>query len=300
MIDLLGNSEDSEVEYIQQLVSEIPAPILEALAQKWYGNKLKLTEDNKAQKFGAPLKDIPRSWKIQLERLRRITGINQITWAPYLIDNTTSTFAPDKFTKPVKFSTDDLISTDIAVQGFLHVNALPGENFILTLEFRSRSNKYRSAYHYLLIPKHNLLFVEAKPNCLHFFEEIWNNILSLTLKPILIRPVDIRKLVNSLTPDRRSDISKGKINLLQITLSQVISGFKGLTGITFQGENILEGMVGMKVRHDLSIDFSDLGPWTEVRTDHLHLIVGKGILIKNYDGISKAITLLSDLKPSKK
>jgi len=299
LVDLLGNSEDSEAEYIQQLVSEIPAPILEALAQKWHGNTLNLTEDNKAQKFGAPLKEIPRSWKLQLERLRRITGINQITWAPYLIDHTT-TFAPDKFTKPVKFSTDDLITTDIAVQGFLHVNALPGEIFILTLEFRSRSNKYRSAYHYLLIPKNNLLLVEAKSNSLHFFEEIWNNILSLTLKPILIRPVDIRKLVTSLTPTRRSDKSKGKINLLQITLSQVISGFKGLTGITLRGENILEGMVGMKVRHDLSIDFSDLGPWTEVRTDHLHLIVGKGVLIKNYDGISKAITLLSDLKPTKK
>ncbi len=298
MVDLLEKSEDSEAEYIQQLISEIPAPILETLAQKWHGKTLKLTEDTKVQKFGAPLKDIPRSWKLQLERLRRLTGINQITWAPYLVENTPS-FAPDNFTKPVKFSTDDLITTDVAVQGFLHVSSLPGDIFILTLEFRSRSNKYRSAFHYLLIPKHNLLLIEAKSNSLHFFEAIWNNILSLTLKPILIRPVDIRKLVTSLTPTRRSDKSKGKINLLQITLSQVISGFKGLTGIIIQGDDILEGMNGMKVRHDLSIDFSDLGPWTEVRTDQLHLIVGEGIRIKNYDGISEAIALLSDLNSAK-
>ncbi len=87
-----------------------------------------------------------------------------------------------------------------------------------------------------------------------------------------------------------------KINLLRITLSQVISGFRGLTGIILAGDDVLAGLEGMKVRHDLDINLSDLGPWTEVQMNTLHLIASQGIKIKGIDGITRAIELFVPAK----
>jgi hypothetical protein len=297
MVKLRDSLEDTEKARIRQLVQNIPVPVLDSLVQKWRGKPLSFTEENKCQQFEAAFQDLPRSWKLQLERLYRLTALAPITWAPNQIDGSPM-IDPSQFKKPVKFSTDDLITTDIAVQGYLHVFPLDPEIYLLAMEFRSRSIKYRDTFRYLLIPDKKLLFVEQKENSLEFFEEIWNNILAVTLKELPIRPVIIRQVVRQVEAEKKENYADEKINLLQITLSQVISGFTGLSGIILAGEDVMDGMHGMKVRHDLSIDFSDLGPWTEVQTDKIHLIVGEGIRFKDLEGISKAIELFAPEKAS--
>jgi len=298
MVKLRESLEDSEKARILRLVQNIPVPILDPLVQKWIGDTLNFTEENKCQQFEAAFQDLPRSWTLQLERLHRLTALAPITWAPNLIDDI-PTFNPSQFTQPVKFSTDDLITTDIAVQGYLHVFPLNNEIYLLAMEFRSRSVKYRDTFRYLLIPNKQLLFVEQKENSLEFFETIWNDILAVTFTELPIRPVIIRKVVKQVEVEKKENNADEKINLLRITLSQVISGFEGLSGIILAGNDVMDGMYGMKVRHDLSIDFSDLGPWTEVQTDKIHLIVGEGVRFKNLEGILKAIELFSPETASK-
>ncbi len=285
--DLSAHSEEL---YIQQLVRSIPAPILERVVTKWKGKSIKFTEENKCKKFNELFKELPRSWRIQLTKLSRLTAVDNFIWSPYIIDNKPK-FKPQQYTKPIKFPTKDLIKAKVDVTGYLHVFALSKNIYLLAIEFSSRSDRYRNEFHYLLIPNKNLLFVEQKENSMHFFEEVWNKILSLKLKEQKIRPVVIRQAV-----DKVGNANDERINLLRITLSQVISGFRGLTGITLAGDDVLAGLHGMKVRHDLDIDFSDLGPWTEVQTNTLHLIAGKGIKIKGIDGITQAIELFVPAK----
>ncbi|MFQ5818848.1 MAG: hypothetical protein ACE5I5_02570 [Candidatus Heimdallarchaeota archaeon] len=278
-------STHSEEVYIQQLVRSIPAPIIERVVKKWKGKSIKFTEENKCNKFRELFKDLPRSWRIQLKKLSRLTAVDNIIWSPFIIEKKPK-FKPQQYSKPIKFSTKDLIKAKVDVSGFLHVFTLSKNIYLLAVEFSSRSDRYRNEFHYLLIPNKKLLFVEQKENSMHFFEEVWNKTLSLKLKEQPIRPVVIRRAVQKF-----GNINDERINLLRITLSQVISGFRGLTGITLAGDDVLAGLQGMKVRHDLDINFSDLGPWTEVHMNTFHLIAGKGIKMKGIDGITQAIEL---------
>lgn len=298
MVKLRESLEDTEKSRIRRLVQNIPVPVLDSLVQKWRGEPLSFTEENKCQQFESAFQDLPRSWKLQLERLHRLTALAPITWIPNLIDGSPM-IDPSQFKQPVKFSTDDLLTTDIAVQGYLHVFPLNTEIYLLAMEFRSRSIKYRDTFRYLLIPNKKLLFVEQKENSLEFFEAIWNDLLAVTLEELPIRPVIIRQVVKQVEAEKKSNNTDEKINLLRITLSQVISGFAGLSGIVLAGDDVMDGMYGMKVRHDLSIDFSDLGPWTEVQTDKIHLIVGEGVRFKDLEGIFKAIELFTPVKATK-
>ncbi len=283
-------SAHSEEVYIQQLVRSIPAPIIEKLVKKWKGKSIKLTEENKCKKFRELFKDLPRSWRIQIKKLSRLTAVDNIIWSPYIIKNKPK-FKPQIYTKPIKFPIKDLIKAKVDVSGYLHVFTLSKNIYLLVVEFSSRSDHYRNEFHYLLIPKKKLLFVEQKENSIYFFEEVWNKILSLKLKEQPIRPVVIRRAIEMF-----GNSNDEKINLLRITLSQVISGFRGLTGIILAGDDVLAGLEGMKVRHDLDINLSDLGPWTEVQMNTLHLIASQGIKIKGIDGITRAIELFVPAK----
>lgn len=283
-------SAHSEEIYIQQLVRNIPAPILERVVKKWKGKSIKFTEDNKCKKFSEFFQELPRSWRIQLNKLSRLTAVDNIIWRPYIIENKPK-FKSQQYTKPIKFPTKTLIKADVDVSGFLHVFTLSKNIYLLAVEFSSRSDRYRNVFHYLLIPNKKLLFVEQKKNSLHFFEEVWNKTLTLKLKEQKIRPVIIRRAV-----EKVGNTNNERINLLGITLSQTISGFRGLTGIILAGDDVLAGLQGMKVRHDLDIDFSDLGPWTEVQMNTIHLIAGKGIKVKGIDGITRAIELFVSAK----
>jgi len=84
------------------------------------------------------------------------------------------------------------------------------------------------------------------------------------------------------------------ITKLVISTPQEIAGFSGLDVIEFKGPNVVIGLSGLKRRHDANVDvITRVGPFTEIESETINLICGKGLKIKNYEGIS---TLLKVLK----
>ena len=84
------------------------------------------------------------------------------------------------------------------------------------------------------------------------------------------------------------------ITKLVISTPQEIAGFAGLDVIEFRGPNVVIGLSGLKRRHDANVDvITRVGPFTEIESESINLICGKGLKIKNYEGIS---TLLKVLK----
>ncbi len=84
------------------------------------------------------------------------------------------------------------------------------------------------------------------------------------------------------------------ITKLVISTPQEIAGFSGLDVIEFKGPNVVIGLSGLKRRHDANVDvITRVGPFTEIESESINLICGKGLKIKNYEGIS---TLLKVLK----
>lgn len=84
------------------------------------------------------------------------------------------------------------------------------------------------------------------------------------------------------------------INKLVISTPQEIAGFSGLDVIEFKGPNVVIGLSGLKRRHDANVDvITRVGPFTEIESETISLICGKGMKIKNYDGME---TLLKVLK----
>ncbi len=84
------------------------------------------------------------------------------------------------------------------------------------------------------------------------------------------------------------------ITKLVISTPQEIAGFSGLDVIEFKGPNVVIGLSGLKRRHDANVDvITRVGPFTEIESETINLICGKGLKIKNYEGIN---TLLKVLK----
>ncbi|MBY9001670.1 MAG: hypothetical protein KGD64_12200 [Candidatus Heimdallarchaeota archaeon] len=84
------------------------------------------------------------------------------------------------------------------------------------------------------------------------------------------------------------------ITKLVISTPQEIAGFSGLDVIEFKGPNVVIGLSGLKRRHDANVDvITRVGPFTEIESATVNLICGKGMKIKNYDGID---TILKALK----
>lgn len=86
------------------------------------------------------------------------------------------------------------------------------------------------------------------------------------------------------------------INRLGISTPQEIAGFAGLDVIEFRGSNVMLGLSGLKKRHDANVDvITRVGPFTEIESETIQLICGKGVLFKEYEGI---FSLLKVLKSS--
>jgi hypothetical protein len=86
------------------------------------------------------------------------------------------------------------------------------------------------------------------------------------------------------------------INKLGISTPQEIAGFAGLDVIEFRGPNVMLGLSGLKKRHDANVDvITRVGPFTEIESDTIQLVCGKGVLFKKYEGI---FSLLNVLKTS--
>ena len=86
------------------------------------------------------------------------------------------------------------------------------------------------------------------------------------------------------------------ITKLGISTPQEIAGFAGLDVIEFRGSNVMLGLSGLKRRHDANVDvITRVGPFTEVESDDIRLVCGKGIQSKTYEGIE---ALLRTLKAS--
>lgn len=76
------------------------------------------------------------------------------------------------------------------------------------------------------------------------------------------------------------------ITRLGISTPQEIAGFAGLDIIEFRGSDVMLGLSGLKRRHDANVEvITRVGPFTELESDSIRLVCGKGIQIKNYEGI---------------
>lgn len=83
------------------------------------------------------------------------------------------------------------------------------------------------------------------------------------------------------------------ITKLGISTPQEIAGFAGLDVIEFRGANVMLGLSGLKRRHDANVDvITRVGPFTEIESDVIRLVCGKGIQSKTYEGIEALMRVL--------
>ena len=83
------------------------------------------------------------------------------------------------------------------------------------------------------------------------------------------------------------------ITKLGISTPQEIAGFAGLDVIEFRGDNVMLGLSGLKRRHDANVDvITRVGPFTEIESDVIRLVCGKGIQIKSYEGLQALLRTL--------
>ncbi|MHA1419027.1 MAG: hypothetical protein ACTSVO_01490 [Candidatus Heimdallarchaeaceae archaeon] len=91
----------------------------------------------------------------------------------------------------------------------------------------------------------------------------------------------------------RKSTTQEIITKLVISTPQEIAGFSGLDVIEFKGPNVVIGLSGLKRRHDANVDvITRVGPFTEIESETMNLICGKGIKIKNYEGINILLKVL--------
>lgn len=91
----------------------------------------------------------------------------------------------------------------------------------------------------------------------------------------------------------RKSTAQEIITKLVISTPQEIAGFSGLDVIEFKGPNVVIGLSGLKRRHDANVDvITRVGPFTEIESETMNLICGKGIKIKNYEGINILLKVL--------
>ena len=83
------------------------------------------------------------------------------------------------------------------------------------------------------------------------------------------------------------------ITKLGISTPQEIAGFAGLDVIEFRGSNVMLGLSGLKRRHDANVEvITKVGPFTEIESDIIRLVCGKGIQVKTYEGIDSLLRTL--------
>ncbi len=112
---------------------------------------------------------------------------------------------------------------------------------------------------------------------------------SQLLKDALTNLTDIK--INALL--LRKFTTQETINKLGISTPQEIAGFAGLDVIEFRGPNVMLGLSGLKKRHDANVDvITRVGPFTEIESDTIQLICGKGVLFKKYEGILSLLKVL--------
>ena len=83
------------------------------------------------------------------------------------------------------------------------------------------------------------------------------------------------------------------ITKLCIATPQEIAGFAGLDVIEFKGPNVMLGLSGLKRRHDANVEIiTRVGPFTEIESDSIRLMCGKGIHFKKYTGLKSLLNAL--------
>ncbi|MHA1910714.1 MAG: hypothetical protein ACTSYA_03370 [Candidatus Kariarchaeaceae archaeon] len=82
------------------------------------------------------------------------------------------------------------------------------------------------------------------------------------------------------------------ITFLEIATPHEISGFDGVDKMQFYGENIAKGLYGLQKRHDIRINFANVGPWVGISDGVLHLKVGKTVTLHNYSNLAKIKLLI--------
>ncbi len=83
------------------------------------------------------------------------------------------------------------------------------------------------------------------------------------------------------------------ITKLSIATPQEIAGFAGLDVIEFKGPNVMLGLSGLKRRHDANVEvITRVGPFTEIESDSIRLMCGKGIHFKKYAGLNSLLNAL--------
>lgn len=82
------------------------------------------------------------------------------------------------------------------------------------------------------------------------------------------------------------------ITKLVISTPQEIAGFTGLDHIIFEGPDVMLGLLGLKRRHDANVDvITRVGPYSELESETVSLVCGKGIIFKSYKGLKNILSV---------
>ncbi len=147
---------------------------------------------------------------------------------------------------------------------------------------------------YLLLPLNKQIMLSVFPElglsiCWSPNKDVNHKILKEALSSTFENVSEVK--INALF--LRKYTTQETITKLVISTPQEIAGFAGLDVIEFRGPNIVIGLSGLKRRHDANVDvITRVGPFTEIESESINLICGKGLKIKNYDGISPLLKVL--------
>jgi hypothetical protein len=301
----MGTSLHSSSNYIKlsdeamdKLLEPIPEEIIiEKVAEirGWKVKRVPFEEDqSKRDYFSANIdQNMTLEMLRDLRMLREHSRITSYRWLLYNFDRSIARYYPNKIDERFEkelLKMDNIVNLDSFV-----VNEKSKTVFILLEEWRkevvadtflsrveTNVPKYFRAY--LNIPRKMLIVQEKNQNATQRFIELFEEAFNVGTEKIVINAMTVRQFVRK---------TKSKIQRLIVRVPQEIAGFGGLSRLAFYGEDVLMGARGLMTRHDTSP--FDVGPWTGVSNEELHLDVGKSVKTKTIDDILWLYDLIEEL-----
>ncbi|MCG3218171.1 MAG: hypothetical protein KAR35_04170 [Candidatus Heimdallarchaeota archaeon] len=133
-----------------------------------------------------------------------------------------------------------------------------------------------------LYPEYGLAIVKGNNTFQKKIKEFGSKSLAENFGPKSIKALDIKNYARK---------TEG-ITFLEIATPHEISGFDGVDKMQFYGKDIAKGLYGLQKRHDIRINFANVGPWVGISDGVLHLKVGKTVTLHNYSNLAKIQLLI--------
>ena len=136
------------------------------------------------------------------------------------------------------------------------------------------------------IPEFNFcLYNDREDKKFELFIQHLNSLFGEFEKPRL-RSMDLSRIYN-----QRNDIT-----FLSIMAIHQIAGFHGLDEIVFKGENVKEGIIGLRKRQDIRVAIDQIGPRVALSTNDFELKVGESTRLKTIAGLKQISEIFNSVE----